>query len=215
MLSNSINLHEVLQSLAQQRPIFHSEADFQHSFAWLIQQKFPDAAIRLELPFEREEHSRYLDIWVSTPIRNFAFELKYKTRKTTAIVNGEEYRLKNHGAQDVNRYAVLNDVERLEHLIFSHNKNIGYAIFVTNDSGYWTHAIKSDAIDADFRLHDKREIHGLLSWGRNASTGTTKGVERPIDLKGRYVVEWRDYSELPQVQYGRFRYLVVEIASTA
>lgn len=206
-----INIRELLQHLAQQRPVFHSEADFQHSFAWLLQQRLPHAAIRLEMPFALEERSRYLDIWVSTPTQNWAFELKYKTRKTVATVNGERYSLKNHSAQDVNRYSVLKDIERLEHLASGRSNTTGYAILITNDSSYWMPATKTDAIDMDFRLHNKREIHGPLIWGEKASAGTTKGVERPINLKGRYAVEWRDYSVLSQVQYGRFRYIIFEV----
>ena len=43
-----IHLYDVLRSLSCQRPIFHSEADFQHALAWLIHLQHPDAIVRLE-----------------------------------------------------------------------------------------------------------------------------------------------------------------------
>lgn len=209
-----IEIHKLLKSLARQRPIFHSEADFQHAFAWHIQQKTPTAAIRLELPFVRGERSQYLDIWASTPLQNWAFELKYKTRKAFIRHSDEEFRLKNHSAHDISRYAILKDVERLEHIVSSHSNTIGYCIFVTNDSNYWSPAIKENSIDADFRLNDKRKIGGLLRWGEKASQGTTKGIDGPITLRDQYFVEWHDFSESSSVKNGKFRYTIFEVTST-
>ena len=37
-----------MAALARVRPLFHSEADFQHALAWLIHQRHSDARIRLE-----------------------------------------------------------------------------------------------------------------------------------------------------------------------
>jgi predicted nuclease with RNAse H fold len=36
-----VDLHEVMLSLARERPVFHSEADFQHALAWKLQQLVP------------------------------------------------------------------------------------------------------------------------------------------------------------------------------
>ena len=41
-------LHTTMDSLAAKRPIFHSEADFQHALAWEVQLAHPNAGIRLE-----------------------------------------------------------------------------------------------------------------------------------------------------------------------
>ncbi|MDE2142791.1 MAG: hypothetical protein KGJ84_10300 [Elusimicrobia bacterium] len=75
-----MNIHELMAELAIKRPLFHSEADFQHALAWEIRSRLPDAKIRLEYRpsgFDR----MYVDMWVvladGTP---FAIELKYKTR---------------------------------------------------------------------------------------------------------------------------------------
>lgn len=43
-----MNVHPLMSQLAGTRPIFHSEADFQHALAWEIQNQHPQAAVRLE-----------------------------------------------------------------------------------------------------------------------------------------------------------------------
>lgn len=42
------DVEQTMARLAARRPIFHSEADFQHAFAWQVQIDHPDARIRLE-----------------------------------------------------------------------------------------------------------------------------------------------------------------------
>src|SRR6266567_4623533 len=70
---------DLVSLLAAERPIFHSEADFQHALAWLLHQRFPHAALRLEYrPFPDERF--YLDIWVDIGTERLAIELKYPTR---------------------------------------------------------------------------------------------------------------------------------------
>jgi hypothetical protein len=38
----------ILAELAQDRPIFHSEPDFQHALAWQVRLRHPQAKMRLE-----------------------------------------------------------------------------------------------------------------------------------------------------------------------
>ena len=47
-----IDIPKIMNELSKLRPIFHSEADFQHALAWEVHRCFPEAAIRLELPFK-------------------------------------------------------------------------------------------------------------------------------------------------------------------
>jgi hypothetical protein len=47
-MPDALVLPDVLAELSGQRPIFHSEADFQLAFAWTIQTRHPVAKIRLE-----------------------------------------------------------------------------------------------------------------------------------------------------------------------
>ena len=45
-----LSVSAVLTALAKQRPIFHSEADFQHAIAWEMHKHLPRASVRLERP---------------------------------------------------------------------------------------------------------------------------------------------------------------------
>jgi hypothetical protein len=38
-----IDLDELLRALSQERPVFHSERDFQHAIAWRIHEVVPSA----------------------------------------------------------------------------------------------------------------------------------------------------------------------------
>jgi len=87
---------------------------------------------------------------------------------------------------------------------------IGYAILLTNDSAYWT-LPRRRTVDADFRINEGRTLSGELKWGKAASEGTMRGRENPIILTGSYTLNWQDYSEIGEINYGRFRYLLVEI----
>lgn len=49
-----MNLDSLLNQLALKRPIFHSEADFQHTLAWEVHLSHPAAEVRLERPVKLE-----------------------------------------------------------------------------------------------------------------------------------------------------------------
>src|SRR5579859_5225485 len=110
------HLDELLPLLGQQRPVFHSEADFQHALAWLIHLQQPDTRIRLEyrpLPSE----PLYLDLWVEDDSSALAIELKYPTRRLMVEHAGEHFSLKNQSAQDLTRYDFIKDIGRLERVV--------------------------------------------------------------------------------------------------
>ena len=100
-----IEVHDILNIIAKKRPIFHSEADFQHTFAWEIHQKLPHASVRLELPVQVKHQYLHIDIWIENRNEVLAVELKYKTRGLSVQVDNEQYRLKNQSAQDINTFA--------------------------------------------------------------------------------------------------------------
>lgn len=202
---------DILSALAKQRPIFHSEADFQHAFAWEIHQRLPAASVRLELPVQVKNQSLHIDVWIAYNDEVLAVELKYKTRGLSIRVGNEKYHLKNQSAQDIGRYDFLRDIQRLEQLGAQHQNFTGYAILLTNDSAYWAKPHRYKTVDADFRLHDGRKIEGVLAWGEKASDGTKKNRERPIELQGKYRLRWTDYSRPSFDSYGEFRSLVVKI----
>jgi hypothetical protein len=206
-----IDIAEVLTGLATQRPIFHSEADFQHAFAWEIHRRLPNASIRLELPVLHLDKQLYLDVWAIQGNAILAVELKYKTRALSVQIGDEQFSLKDQRAQDIGRYDFIKDIQRLEQIVSSLKNIIGYAILLTNDRTYWTRPKANRPVDADFRLQQGRILHSTLSWGVGASAGTKRGREEPLELNGTYVVHWKNYSQPSAKSYGRFRYLAVKV----
>jgi hypothetical protein len=104
-------LETLLAATAAVRPIFHSEADFQHAFAWQLHEAHPDARIRLET---RPSPGVRLDVLATIDGLRIAFELKYLLRDITVTIDGELFQLPNGGAQDLRRYDFVKDVARLE-----------------------------------------------------------------------------------------------------
>ena len=208
----TIDIITIMEGLSRQRPIFHSEADFQHALAWRIHESIPGAEVRLEYkPFPDERV--YLDLWI--PKIRIALELKYLTRKLVADWSGESFTLRNQAAQDLSRYDFLKDVQRLERVVSLPDlATMGLAVCLTNDSAYWKAPMREDTIDAAFRLHEGRTAKGELRWLERAAAGTTKGREAPIKLRTPYKMAWRDFSEVGAGNYRRFRYLVLEVRAS-
>ena len=201
-----LNITNLMNDLACDRPVFHSEADFQQALAWCIHDAIPDGGVRLEFkPFPAEP--MYLDIWL--PGIGVAVELKYKTRKLNLLLEGESFALRDQSAQDISRYDFLKDIQRLEQLRKLPNARAGFAVLLTNDPSYWKHSSHPATIDAAFRLHEGRTITGEMAWSERASAGTTKHREAPIRLNGSYDLHWQDYANMGDGHNRRFRYLAV------
>lgn len=217
----SMNIDAVMKSLSKHRPLFHSEADFQHSLAWEIHKMFPNTEIRLEYKAfpEKSQNRTYHDIVVMSNSKKIFIELKYLTKKFKdgiVISNGEMFTLLNHAAQDLIRYDFFKDIERLE---ISHKelKNITgcYAILLTNDHTYWNPPKKIESIDRDFKIHEGRQFNGengrvILKWKGNFSKNSVKKREAPIKISDRYQMKWADYSSLGETG-GKFRFLLIKI----
>ena len=206
-----IEVGEILVILAKKRPIFHSEADFQHAFAWEIHQKLPNAFVRLELPVQVKNEYLHIDVWVKNQDEVLAVELKYKTRGLSVEINGEHYRLKNQSAQDVGRYDFIKDIQRLEHVAVGQKNFVGYAVLVTNDSAYWIKPANHDTVDAKFRINDGRVLEDVFDWGANASDGTKKNREQALVLQNKYVAQWENFSRPSPASYGEFRSLTIKV----
>ena len=101
----------IMANLAQSRPIFHAEADFQHAFAWELHQQLPDARVRLELPVVAGGETMHVDIWAIVAGGPVAIELKYKKRALDVTIGAERFMLRNDGAQDLGRYDSIKDTE--------------------------------------------------------------------------------------------------------
>ena len=208
-----LDIHNLMQGLSYSRQIFHSEADFQHAFAWKIHEIMPDSQIRLEYPFRRDGNPMYLDIWL--PTERMAIELKYLTRRLEQDCQAERFALKDQSAHDVRRYDFLKDVQRLESVV-EHDEQparCGVAVLLTNDSAYSKSPTSRWEAnnDAAFRLHEGRAVTGNLRWSEYTGKGTMSGREDPIRLQGSYTTHWRDYSRLGEGNNQRFRYLAVAV----
>jgi hypothetical protein len=186
-----LDLDRLLERLAVARPIFHSEADFQHALAWQIQVDNPAARIRLETRPKRGVH---LDVFVHLASERVAIELKYLAARFEGVVAGEVFDLPNQGAQDISRHDVVKDLVRVERLLAEGLADSGWVIALSNDSSYWRPGTKSDPIDAMFRVHEGRSFSGVLHWSSRAGAGTTRGRDQPLTLQSVYTCGWRDYS---------------------
>ena len=160
--------HDFLKNLSEGRPVFHSEADFKHAFAWHIHEAEPDLLeIRLEFkPFHDE--NMYMDIWLRDKEgMATAIELKYRTRGLEAEWEGEMFALRSQSAQDTGRYGFVKDISRLERVVCGlESVKAGFAIFLTNDPSYWSSPQRKwkDTNDAAFRIHEGVVIEGEMNW---------------------------------------------------
>ena len=205
-----LDIDDLMAQLSKKRKVFHSEADFQHAFAWQIHEDVPECEIRLEFnPVPDKGRRMYLDIWIQ--IEKVAIELKYYTRRLDTTLSSERFLLLNQGAQDIRRYDYLKDIQRLESEVTEKRTRQGFAVLLTNDPSYWKPPQPRETVDADFRIHEGRKIEGELAWSPSASEGTTRGRETPIRLKASYYMHYQDYANLSGEKYGEFRYLAVPV----
>ena len=130
-------IRKAMEALSATRPIFHSEADFQHAFAWMVHTLDPEATVRLEVPFHSGDARRYLDVVIKSREVSAAVELKYKTRMLLAEAKNEAFFLEDQSAQDLGRYDFFKDIQRLEESAKAAPGRSGAAVFLTNDSAYW------------------------------------------------------------------------------
>lgn len=89
-----------IETLRRSRPVFHSEADFQHALAWTAHLSDPSLRVRLET---RLAPGMRLDLLLSRPDlgEHLVIELKYLTAAWTGQVEREHFELLNQGAQDI------------------------------------------------------------------------------------------------------------------
>ena len=203
-------INALMDDLARDRPIFHSEADFQHALAWHIHNTIPDGHVHLEYkPLPHKKKLIYLDLWI--PDIGVALELKYSTEKLDAKLDGAIFALKS-GAPDIARYGFLGDIERLESLSELSKVRAGFSVLLTNDPACWRLPKKPSAAGYAFRLHEGRRVKGKMSFPADASPGAIINMEAPICLKSSYDLRWQDYSEVGKGRYRKFRYLAVQTA---
>lgn len=198
-----------LEALSGTRPIFHSEADFQHALAWQLKEVDPSLRMRLERPYDTALGRVNLDLLVLGEER-LAIELKYWKKGLDTELGGERFMLKNVGAHDLGRYDFWKDVVRVETLVREGHVDRGFAIALTNDPSYWRAPTGRETTDRDFRLHEGREVGGRLAWLPRTG-GTSKGREAALELSGRYSCDWQPFSQIDESRAGIFRMLVITV----
>jgi len=204
-----MDLDTILSDLGARRPVFHSEADFQHALAWTIQSAYPAAQVRLEYPLRGLKGRAALDIVVRESGVTTAIEVKYCKAQLTIEVSGEAFQLPSTVARDLFRHDVCKDIWRLEYAIGTGQADRGVALVLSNDPGLWSDT-GFDSIDRQFKIHHGQTLTGTLTWSDRAN-GTQKNREQPIQLAGHYAMEWRPYSDLG-VRNGRFQMLEVPVS---
>ena len=124
-----LNIHEFMAGLAEKRPIFHREEDFQFALAWHIKEIDPSAEIRLEFfnPFLNEQQRRYMDIFVKS--EGIVIELKYPTKSIKVKHHGEMFAPGLKGAGKKGRYGCVEDIFRIEQALLKH-PDVQFGIFV-------------------------------------------------------------------------------------
>lgn len=208
-----LNIIRLMSELSIERPVFHSEADFQHALAIKLQQKFENLySIRLERRISVNNDNFYVDIFMIGMGENksIAIELKYKTSKLIFTKDQEDFLLKDQSANDLGRYHFREDIYWLEKLKEQHTIEKGFAIFLTNDQKYWDFPahLSNNINDKEFRIHENSIITKEANWVGNADWTEKHG---PLKLAKEYVCKWDDYSSLGTDQNQKFRFLFLEI----
>ena len=202
-------LDTALAELALIRPVFHSEADFQHALAWQLHQIDPKLEMRVERPINVDGKRICVDI-VTHGRDRIGIELKYWVAGLEIEIHGEQYKLLETGAHDLCSYDFAKDVRRLERLRRLGHIDSGYAVVVCGDSAHWRNA-RAGTIGEAFHLQEGRTLAGRLSWSPQAGKGTTRNREEAIELAGTYEVRWKSHSKVTSARGGEFRRLVIRV----
>ena len=207
-----LDIDKIMYQLSRWRPIFHSEADFQFSLAWMIKEQYPNCDIRLEF-IPESNPNLHLDILVILDGKWIPIELKYTTKKCIKTINDEVYVLKEQGAKDQGCYNYLKDIMSIEEFRDKSDKFIeGYTIKITSEMSYLKPPIKANCTYAEFSINDGSIKTGCMNWSDNTGKGTMLGMEAPIVLTGMYPINWKEYSKIDDTNSGTFMYLVNRIS---
>lgn len=211
-------LNETLKSLASRRPVFHSEADFQHELALeLVSQRYQ---VRLEVPKDitvnKETVKAEIDLLISREGIWTAIELKYVKKPSTITHDGETFELKGTWGTNLSRFDCLADSRRVEAIINAGHASVGYSVFLTNVPDAWK--IDSGRLNnmaKTFSIHEGRVIKASvpLDWHPNQPSIGSVSAKRlsphaPIVLHKERTLQWEDFSFFASSNQV-FRYLLL------
>jgi hypothetical protein len=206
-VSVSSVIEKAMESLSKRRPLFHSEADFQHVLAWEVQTAHPAATIRLEKRVATAP-SIELDLLITLDGRTLGVELKYPRRSMTAEVDGELFTLVT-GADDHGRFYAIEDLARLERLVDTGVIDGGAFVLLTNVANVWEPPSSNRRVLFEaFRIHEGHVLTGTMAWGDWGSRGGRPSGTGTVELRGSYALRWRHYSTVASAE---LRYLIVDV----
>lgn len=206
LIAGTLDLVDVMATLAARRPVFHSEADFQFAFVQAIAAADPGIEVRLEVR-QAADRAEYVDLACWTTQQRTLIEFKYATAGWTGTdPSGEQFHVKHHAAYDLARRYFIHDIHRLERFTADQPGSNGIAIMLTNEPALWTPPSGRPTRDSNFRIHQDRTLTGHLVWGN----GDAPRYDQ--HLTGTYTAQWHDYSHLDGPK-GHFRWLAIPVDS--
>ena len=203
-----MDIESLLETLRTQRPIFHSERDFQCSLAELMRDK-GYSNVNLEVPGYDDligyigEKNRRVDIVADGRV---AIELKFPPAPLSVTCNGDDFHLKGSKSVIKGRYRFWKDLWRVEQLVNNGVVKTGYAITITNRD-YWSPKKKEDWL-SDFATENGRRLSGSvklrpeLGGSRKILSEMKKDI---FEFKYHYEVNWATWSNFG-CPSGDFRY---------
>lgn len=148
----------------------------------------------------------------------YPIELKYKTALLSAAnMFGQPAGLKNEGAQDIGRYQIWEDVDRIESLKTAGICNDGYVVFLTNDAAYWN---PKASLTIDSKFKDFTATNRNIIWTPTSKTHyvTPAGYKSPKSTFPNFVLSkvygpfhWNHYSLISGQKNGEFKYIIIDI----
>jgi hypothetical protein len=214
---NTEYLLGLMNQLSIRRRLFHSEADFQLELASLFKES--GHSVRLEKSFRLNtnfiENVKFeLDIELDGEI---AIELKYKTKKLSINVDGEQFLLTSHSAGNLGRFDAIDDARWVRELVNSGISTKGFTIFLTNDYDYWTNDA-SNTMARNFNIVQERVLSDgdSLAWHPIDPSAGSAGKSRinpyaPIPIHFNEMIRWHNYSDLNGIKNGNFRFIVINV----
>jgi hypothetical protein len=203
LIAKNLELTDVMLRLGEIRPVFHSEADFQHAFAQVVHDMAPLIQIRLEV---RQRGGEHLDLLCFEESDRSAIEFKYVTAAWEGGdgLTDEVFRLRSHAAMDLARLGFVRDIRRLELFCAATAQTNGLAVILSNCQSLWsTPKPQPTTNDQAFRIHEGRTLSGELLWGGGYRWNDCK-------LSGTYSLAWLPY-RTQNGSHEDFRWLVAEV----
>lgn len=217
---NSQQLSNLLAQMAVDRPVFHSEADFQHELALRI--SHVGYRVRLEVPMNIQINETavraQLDLLViGAQTQRTAIELKYVTAEKSVVYDGEIFSLSNNWGTNLSRFDGWADFQRVGAFVAAGHADNGLTVFLTNKKDAWSvDASLTANLGQQFSMHESRivEANTVMNWVGNATSGSVSSKRlppySPVNVHQQAECLWRNYSNFPGPN-GNFRYLLLEL----